>query len=117
MNVYLVQHGKAKAKEDDPERPLTDDGMEEVRKIAGFIGKKSGNQPDSVYHSGKTRALETAQMMADSFSPSSEVIEVDGLKPLDDPSVWADRIEKIDDEIMLVGHLPHMSKLAALLIS
>ncbi len=34
MQVYLVQHGLAKSKEEDPERPLTAAGREEVERVA-----------------------------------------------------------------------------------
>jgi phosphohistidine phosphatase len=40
---------------------------------------------------------------------------VDGLNPNDDPTIWLKRLEEIDN-IMLVGHLPHLSKLTSLLI-
>jgi phosphohistidine phosphatase len=38
------------------------------------------------------------------------------LAPLDDPEIWADRIEKMAENILLVGHLPHLAQLAARLI-
>ncbi len=33
MRIYLVQHGKAKSKEEDPERSLTIEGIEESTQI------------------------------------------------------------------------------------
>lgn len=117
MNLYLVQHGKAKSKEEDPERSLTKVGLEEVRKVGTFVAKNGGNHPDSVYHSGKTRAQETAQTLAEVMAAGRGVKESDGLKPMDDPAIWAERIGQAEEDTMLVGHLPHMSKLAALLVS
>jgi phosphohistidine phosphatase len=42
--------------------------------------------------------------------------EVDGLSPLDDPQIWADRLKDIPDDVILVGHLPHLAKLSSLLL-
>jgi phosphohistidine phosphatase len=35
---------------------------------------------------------------------------------MDDPSLWAERLPGSDRDILLVGHLPHLSKLASLLL-
>ena len=37
MRVYLVQHGRAKSEEEDPQRRLTDKGIGEVEKVADFL--------------------------------------------------------------------------------
>ncbi len=37
MKLYLVQHGKALSKEADPQRPLSEEGIREVKKMAEFI--------------------------------------------------------------------------------
>ncbi len=34
MKVYLVQHGEAESKEVNPQRPLTEQGMRDVQRIA-----------------------------------------------------------------------------------
>lgn len=38
MRAYLVQHGKAKAADGDPNRGLSEEGREEVMRIAEFLG-------------------------------------------------------------------------------
>ena len=35
MRLYLVQHGEAKSEEEDPDRPLTDRGASDVRRVVG----------------------------------------------------------------------------------
>jgi phosphohistidine phosphatase len=35
---------------------------------------------------------------------------------MDDPGIWARRLEGAEGETMLVGHLPHLGRLASLLI-
>ena len=37
MRLYLVRHGAAKPKEADPERPLTEKGVEVARRVATFL--------------------------------------------------------------------------------
>jgi phosphohistidine phosphatase len=39
----------------------------------------------------------------------------EGLEPLADPSIWAEKLREVDEDLMLVGHLPHLTKLVSLL--
>ncbi len=52
MMLYLMQHGKAKPKEVDPERSLSDEGVEEVERVAAFL-EKAGIKVAEIFHSGK----------------------------------------------------------------
>jgi phosphohistidine phosphatase len=115
MKVYLVQHGEAKTEEEDPERPLSKKGLKDVQKVAAFLAG-AGVKVARVLHSGKKRALETAEILSTSIGPERKVDEVGGLKPLDDPRIWFERILKAEKDTMLVGHLPYMSRLASLLL-
>lgn len=44
------------------------------------------------------------------------ISEVDGLSPLDEPNIWAERLKDVPDDLFLVGHLPHLARLASLLL-
>ncbi len=114
MKVYLVRHGEAKSKEEDPERHLTEKGIEEIRRVARFLAA-AGIRIPKIVHSGKTRARQTAEILAEELKPQ-EIGETDALDPLADPKIWANRLEESSEDIMLVGHLPHLSKLAGLLL-
>jgi len=116
MNVYLVQHAQAKTEQEDPERPLSEKGWSDIKKVADFIAQKGDITVKDIFHSGKTRAKQTAEVLAEQLSSSIEIGETDGLKPLDEPSIWAERLANRTEDIILVGHLPHLSKLAALLL-
>ncbi|GAB4390815.1 MAG: phosphohistidine phosphatase SixA [Thermodesulfovibrionales bacterium] len=115
MYVYLVQHGEAVSKEEDPERPLSEKGKEDVARVAAFVSSQMGGA-FSIRHSGKTRARQTAEILRDRLLPGEEVSEADGLSPLDDPAIWAGRLAAGEGDIMLVGHLPHLERLASLLL-
>jgi len=117
MNLYLVQHAEPKPKEEDPQRPLSEKGWSDIRKVGAFIAEHANIQVSSIMHSGKTRAQQTAEALAEYLNPSEGVKEVEGLKPLDDPAIWAKRLAEIKEDIMLVGHLPHLGKLSAYLLS
>lgn len=116
MMLYLVQHGEAKKEDEDPSRPLTDKGKNEVEKVASFASR-IGLKIDKILHSGKLRALQTAEIMAKHLKPIKGIEQADGLDPLADPRIWAQRLNEISEDIMLVGHLPHLSKLASLLLT
>ncbi|WP_456330721.1 phosphohistidine phosphatase SixA [Archaeoglobus sp.] len=114
MRLYLMQHGKAKPKEVDPERSLTEEGAKEVEKVAEFL-ERAGVKVERIYHSGKKRAEQTAEIVGKHLKVKVE--KADGLEPLADIGVWAEKLEKLDEDIMLVGHLPHLSKLTNYLLT
>lgn len=114
MHLCLVQHAEAWPKEEDPQRPLSDKGWADIRKVAAFLGVR-GVQVSRILHSGKLRARQTAEALAERLKATGSVSETDGLAPLDDPTIWADRLAAESEDLMLVGHLPHLGKLAALL--
>lgn len=117
MNVYLVQHAQATSKEVAPQRPLTEKGMQDIRRVAAFIEQHAGLDVDRIFHSGKTRARQTAETLAGYLAPEKGVHEAEGLDPLADPTIWAERLAIEDADIALVGHLPYMSRFASLLLA
>ena len=116
MELYLVQHGEAKPESEDPERPLTDRGSEMVRTMAAWAAQV-GLKVDQIRHSGKRRAEQTAALLAERLNPAKGVIAVEGLKPNDDVRPVAEAIQAEKAAVMLVGHLPHLSRLASLLLT
>jgi len=116
MRIYLVQHGEAKRKEEDPARPLTEKGRSEVERVGRFLAR-IGVRIDRILHSGKLRAAQTAELMAKYVKPMERIEAVDGLDPLADPRIWAERLDKSEHDLMLVGHLPHLKRLASLLLT
>lgn len=115
MFLYLVQHGEAKSKEDDPLRPLSDEGVRSVEKTAKYI-EKLNLKVDKIFHSGKLRAEQTAAIISVAITPTPPVSEEDSLSPNDDPNIWAERFKQSEVDIMIVGHLPHLSRLGSILL-
>jgi phosphohistidine phosphatase len=115
VRLYLVQHGEAKSEEEDPERPLTDRGASDVRRVVRQAAGAGSVTVERIVHSGKTRAQQTAAAWGGVLGAPVE--EADGLAPLDDPAIWASRVTAQAGDLMLVGHMPHLAKLAGLLLA
>lgn len=115
MCVYLVQHGEARAKDVDPERPLTERGRQDVRNVAA-LAMRLALDVHQIRHSGKTRAEQTAAILGEALSPAQGVVAAEGLSPLDDVAPVADALRHAEEPVMLVGHLPFMERLAGHLL-
>jgi phosphohistidine phosphatase len=115
MRLYLVQHGEAVPESEDPRRPLTEAGRRDAERVARLVVGRTGVRVGRIVHSGKLRAAQTAQVWA-SLLPGVPVEERDGLAPQDDPRVWADRVRAAEEDLLVVGHLPHLRRLASLLL-
>jgi phosphohistidine phosphatase len=116
MKFYLVQHGQAKPKEMDPERPLSETGTADLGKITAFINTNVYLKAATIFHSGKLRAKQTAEILAKQIKPMPGVSQAEGLDPTADPTIWVDRLKGMQEDIILVGHLPHLDRLASLLL-
>jgi phosphohistidine phosphatase len=115
MKLYLVQHGEACTKEIDPERPLTERGKDDVDRLAAFL-EKAGIRPDRLIHSGKLRAMQTAERLANAIAPGVE-LEASGLiNPNDNPKAFDWQSESWDTDTLIVGHLPFIAKLVSHLV-
>ena len=115
MELYLVQHGEAKLEQDDPARPLTERGRQEVERVARAAARL-GLRVAGIGHSGKLRAQQTAEILAAQLQPPRGIRQMAGLAPLDDPAVARQALDHATEPELLVGHLPHLSRLASLLL-
>jgi len=116
MRVYLMQHGKPLPKEENPERPLSVAGKKDVKKMCDFL-QRCGSKIDECVHSGKPRAGETAEIMVSGLNPKIKAKKISGLSPLDEVHEAVHYIKNSNRDVMIVGHLPHLSKLSSILIT
>lgn len=116
MTLFLVQHGEAKPESEDPDRSLTDRGAEVVERMADWAARM-GMKVEEIRHSGKRRAEQTATIFANRLSPPRGMIAAQGLNPLDSVDSVAASLRAQQDSIMIVGHLPHLSRLVSLLVT
>ena len=72
---------------------------------------------DKIYHSGKMRAHQTAEIFAEKLIVNGDVIPIDGINPKDSAEAFAKKIANLKPNTMIVGHLPFMAKLVSLLVT
>ena len=115
MALYLIQHGKSLPKDQDPDQGLSEDGTAETERIAS-LAQDCGVRVSQIRHSVKTRARQTAEILAGALKPQNDIQEINGIKPMDDVAACAAKIDP-DENVMLVGHLPFMERITSYLIT
>jgi len=114
--IYLVHHADAVGPDVDPQRPLSAAGRAHAEALARAVGGR-GVKPVAIWHSGKLRARQTAEPFWRECNPMAEFMAIRGLQP-DDPPAWTkDMLTGEQREIMIVGHMPHLSRLLTLLVT
>ena len=116
MNFYLMRHGDALSPAENPQRPLSADGRRRVAQTARLAVERNV-QVSVIYHSGILRAQENAEILAEHIRPAADVAQLSGLLPEDDPAIVKAELDGARDAILLIGHLPHIRRLAGLLIN
>jgi phosphohistidine phosphatase len=107
MRLYLVQHAETKEKEEDPCRPLSKKGLDDIEMMANFL--KGKVRVARILHSGKLRAKQTAEKLNESID-ATKIEEVDGLSPVDDPRILEKKLMDEAKDVMIIGHCPHLTK-------
>ena len=116
MKLYLIQHARAKTEEEDPERGLTEEGISEAQMCFAFFSRQKP-KPQVIWHSGKKRALQTAEILKDRLGYQGPVSEHPSLSPNDDVKLIAKELERGERDTAVVGHMPHLDKLASFLLT
>ena len=116
MKLYLVQHAQAMQEDEDPTRSLTGYGMDCIRRVAHYASRYLNIDIERIIHSGKKRAIQTAEVLADELKPVKGIEQGQEMNPLSGPWGWVEQLSQFEENIMLVGHLPHLKRLAALLL-
>ena len=118
MQIYLVQHGESQPEEIDPERRLTENGARAVQRVADFLRTSGGLHVDAIWHSGKARAQQTAELLGPATrAGEGALMQHDGLAPKDAVEPIKRELEQGNSNAMIVGHLPFLGRLAALLLT
>ncbi|MFO7496848.1 MAG: phosphohistidine phosphatase SixA [Desulfobacterales bacterium] len=115
MVLYLVQHGLSNPREKDPQQGLSAAGTATVNRIAA-VARGYHVTVGRILHSGKLRARQTAEIFMRALAPRQGLAETDGLNPMDDVTRFIERLDQLEN-VMLVGHLPFMERLAAFLVT
>ena len=109
MRLYLVRHGEAVAGEIDPERPLSAQGVAAARKMAAFLRPRK-IKVEAIWHSTKARAR-------DLVASNRGLAVRKKLGPLDEIDKTLAAVNKAESDLMIVGHMPFMGRLASALLA
>ena len=116
IRLYLVQHAAAVSKEQNLSRPLSDQGHDDLAAVVEFI-RPMKISVKHIWHSGKARAIQTARELSYVVSAQHGCQQHEGLEPNDDVFMLEKEINDCNSDLMIVGHLPFLSKLASELLS
>ncbi|HSW62677.1 MAG TPA: phosphohistidine phosphatase SixA [Dissulfurispiraceae bacterium] len=112
MDIYLMRHADAC---NDTGNPLSPQGRHDSEKMGLFFASR-GIVIEKIFHSAKLRAKETAVIIAPYAGCEKKVIETEGIGPLDDAVLWADRLQSIESNLLIVSHMPFLPKLFSALL-
>jgi phosphohistidine phosphatase len=117
MQIYLLRHGIAEDARpglSDADRALTPEGKDKLCRVL----KRAAVAPSLILSSPYKRAVETADLAAEVLDYSGKVVRVEALAPHGSPyAVWDElRAHKEETAVLLAGHEPLMSSIAAFLL-
>jgi len=113
--IYLMRHADAVSEEENPARPLSAKGREQVERVCVALRAGPGFTPSEVWHSPLSRARETAELLVQGLGLSAPLVPTSGLRPNDDPGKIAALLESHDGELAVVGHEPHLGVLSSMM--
>jgi len=118
MELYLMQHGQAVTEEEDPERPLSREGVAQVQASAAAM-KWMGIALDDLICSPGKRAHQTAALVAEGVNyPYSDIVRTEKVKATVPPDETLAFLRQVQESraVLIAGHLPSLARVAALLL-
>jgi phosphohistidine phosphatase len=121
MRVYFLRHGKAEDRalwrDEDAARPLTAEGVKEMRREAKAL-RAMDLALDLIVTSPLARARKTAEIVADELGPGGRLVEDARLAPGFDVRRLGQLLAEHGpaQSVMVVGHEPDFSATVAELI-
>jgi phosphohistidine phosphatase len=121
VELYFLRHAKAVSRadwdRDDSLRPLTERGLEDAARMAGFVAKL-GLAIDAIVSSPYARAYATADIMARHLNMPDKLVSDDRMIPGFDLGRLEDILQDHPDveALMLVGHEPDFSNVVGRLV-
>ncbi|ARG97155.1 phosphohistidine phosphatase SixA [Legionella micdadei] len=115
MKIYLVQHGACLEKTINPEQALSAEGKQAVDNLCQFLSFLK-LEVHSLWHSEKLRAKQTAEALVAGLIFKGKIESRKGLAPMDAVEPIEKILKQLNQDIVLVGHMPFMGKLVAKLV-
>jgi phosphohistidine phosphatase len=118
MKIYLLRHAESGAGHPDSSRILSSRGRAHAQILGEFLNKKATPQPSVLWCSPYCRAQETSQIVLNAWGgPVTHRQNEERLEPEMNPTSLVADIQRLDQDVLLVGHNPNISILASLLLS
>jgi phosphohistidine phosphatase len=120
--LYVLRHAIAVERGSpaytDDRRPLTDDGITKMRRIAAGM-EAGGLSFDLILSSPYLRARQTAEIVTRRFDVGERLRLSSNLEPGGDPRRLMDEVAAAGDEwsVLIVGHEPYLSGLISVLLT
>jgi len=124
MEIYVMRHGIAAARETwgdrpDRERPLTPKGEKRMRAVARGM-KRAGLEFGRILTSPYLRARRTAEIVGDVLGFEEKIEESTALEPGGSPEALIRTLGERTSEargVLLVGHEPDLGELVSLFVT
>ena len=117
MYLHLLRHAEAAVFHPDPDRPLTAKGQSDSEALGRLLARQGRSLPATIWCSPYLRARQTADAVLRGFGEEANAFEVrDGLTPYDDPADLLGELAELEEDLLIVGHNPHMAVLAGYLL-
>lgn len=113
---YLVRHGEAYSVEEDPARGLNEQGRSDIERVAHAL-KAKGVAVDAIYHSHKLRAVQTAEIIAKKLAIDDKLKSLPYLDPESNINQLSSFFESLEENAVLVGHMPNLEILTTYILS
>lgn len=118
MKLFLLRHAEATYDApSDEARELTRKGEKSVEGLARMLKPTLFDGLAAIRHSNLVRAQQTAALFKEGLALSQPLQEIEGLAPCDPPLLLLDNYLESAQDLMLVGHNPHLSLLASALLT
>ncbi len=119
MEIYLMQHGPALPKDQDPEEGLGPEGQDRIH-AGGQALKKMGVTFDMILSSPKKRSKQTAAIVAEEVGfPVEKIIETTKVKAMAPPEETVQALSELSgaERVLIAGHLPSVAEVASFLLT
>ncbi|HSV43295.1 MAG TPA: phosphohistidine phosphatase SixA [Candidatus Bathyarchaeia archaeon] len=112
MKLFLVRHGDYVSA--DPAHPLSLKGVQDIENIGGYL-KNDGVHVSQIWHSPKSRAVQTANIINDILN-GGEKKERQDLLPNAHPQQVIEDLQSQEHDVLIVSHLPFIPRLVLRLL-
>jgi len=119
MELYLVQHGLARPKNEDQEEGLSQAGLAQIE-TAGQALKRLGVGPDLILASPKTRSGQTAEVIARCLDlGEGMILQTDQVTAKTPPQETVAFLRGLGrrQTVLIAGHLPNLAEVASYLLT